>query len=63
MHHPNMIQPSYIQTEIDISRLSAFKTPATTRYFFELYEETIHLLSEVYDFIEQEQLPVIIVAG
>ncbi len=58
-----MIQPSYIQSEIDISRLSAFKTPATTKYFFELYEETLTLLPEVYDFIEQEKLPIIIIAG
>jgi tRNA 2-selenouridine synthase SelU len=46
----------------DISQLSNFHTPATAQYYFEISSlEDISKLTEIYNFSEKNNLPVLIV--
>ncbi len=52
--------PGFLSIDHDISLLSAFKTPAKTRYFFEVKEVTdLVRLREAHDFATQNNLPII----
>lgn len=57
-----MDTPTILQTDYDISFLSAFKTRALARYFFDVREHTdIEKLKEIYDFARENSLPVVII--
>ena len=56
--------PPYLQLDHDISLLSAFKTPARTRYFFDIREHgDAEKLHEIYLFSQREKLPLIILGA
>gem|GEM_PF-3068020 len=50
----------FLQSYVDISHLSGYKTKASARYFFELSRfEDIHFLSDIYIFAQKQNLPVL----
>lgn len=52
----------FLQTDIDISHLSNFKTKAKTKYFFEIKNlDDVEKLSEIYDFAKSQKLQVLVV--
>jgi len=54
--------PPYLKTDYDITLLSAFKTPARARYFFDIHEHAdIEKLHEIYLFAQVEKLPLVII--
>jgi hypothetical protein len=53
---------NFLQTDIDISHLSNFKTKAKTKYFFEIKNlDDVEKLSEIYDFAKSQKLQVLVV--
>ncbi|GAB0174497.1 MAG: UDP-N-acetylmuramate dehydrogenase [Candidatus Altimarinota bacterium] len=56
--------PHYIQENFDISFLSAFKTHAKARYYFEITtHDDILLLPEIFWFSEEHSIPLFMIAG
>lgn len=56
--------PTYLKQDYDITLLSAFKTPARARYFFEMCDhDDIEKLHEIYLFSQSQNLPLIIIGG
>jgi hypothetical protein len=54
--------PPYLKPDHDITLLSAFKTPARARYFFDMHEHAdAEKLHEIYLFAQAEKLPLIII--
>lgn len=55
--------PHFIREHFDISYLSAFKTQAKARYYFEIVtDDDILMLPEIYWFAEENALPLCIIA-
>ena len=55
-----MHPPPYLQTDYDITFLSAFKTPARARYFFDIHEHAdIEKLHEIYLFSQELGIPLV----
>lgn len=56
--------PPYLQVDYDITFLSAFKTPARARYFFDIHEHAdTERLHDIYLFAQSENLPIVIIGG
>jgi UDP-N-acetylmuramate dehydrogenase len=54
--------PPFLQLDHDITLLSAFKTPACARYFFDMHEHTdVEKLHEIYLFSQAKQIPLVII--
>jgi UDP-N-acetylmuramate dehydrogenase len=54
--------PNSIQSLIDISEFSNFKTPALAKYFFEIdCEDSVKKIYEIYQFAKSEDLPVLVI--
>jgi UDP-N-acetylmuramate dehydrogenase len=59
-----MTLPAILKLDHDISLLSAFKTKAVARYFVDLHEHAdIDKLHEIYQFAEQEKLPIMMLGA
>lgn len=59
-----MQSPSFLREHHDISVLSAFKTPARARYFFDITDASdIEKLSDVVAFSKASDLPYIILGA
>lgn len=57
-----MNTPPYLKIDHDITLLSAFKTPARARYFFDMHEHAdVEKLHEIYLFAQAQKLPLIII--
>lgn len=57
-----MKTPQYLKLDYDITLLSAFKTHARARFFFDMHENSdIEKLHEIYLFSQSEQIPLIII--
>jgi hypothetical protein len=55
--------PHYLKENFDISFLSAFKTHAKARYYFEILTyDDIQLLPEIFWFAEEHNIPLSIIA-
>lgn len=52
--------PSFLSLDHDVTMLSAFKTPAKARYFFEVKDRSdILKLKEARDFAVENHLPIV----
>jgi len=52
----------YLKLDHDITLLSAFKTPARARYFFDMHEhDDVEKLHEIYLFSQANNLPLVII--
>ena len=59
-----MNTPPYLQLDHDITVLSAFKTPARARYFFDIHEHAdIDHLPEIYQFSRESGLPIVLLGA
>jgi UDP-N-acetylenolpyruvoylglucosamine reductase len=56
--------PHGLQEDIDITHLSAFKTPARTRYFYDITEREEALgLKGISDFAKKHEIPLVIIGA
>lgn len=56
--------PASLTLDKDITLLSSFRTPAKTRYFFEVREQSdVEKLVEIYQFAKTESLPIKYLGG
>ncbi len=59
-----MTLPDFLEHDRDIGFLSAFRTPAKSRYFLDIRErDQIDLLPIVYSFAREQGIPLMIVGG
>ncbi len=57
-----MNTPSYLKLDHDITLLSAFKTPARVRYFFDMHEHAdVEKLHDIYLFSQSKCIPLVII--
>jgi hypothetical protein len=57
-----MNTPSYLKLDHDITLLSAFKTPARVRYFFDMHEHAdVEKLHDIYLFSQSKCIPFVII--
>lgn len=61
-YYRNMQIPYFLQKDTNVSFLSAFKTGATARYFFDITTiDDVKMLPELFSFARESRLPVVIV--
>lgn len=54
------MHPSFLSLDRDISLLSAFKTPAVSRYFYEISDVSdLRNIKTAYEFAKAEDIPVL----